>query len=358
MTVDPDFVVLRQRHSADLVALLETIAGNGGPFQITPRQLAATSTEPEAAALRLLRDPALEDWLREEERFTCPAGGEELSAEEAAEEVCPYHPDVAFADHGGVGYQRVFIHEAPRTRDVPWALALHGMNTRGPWQENFNWLFSRSYGGGQMVPVAIYKYGVIRPGVLARWRQRQLVRDLVARIRRLSGEAAGSGFGGRPDVIAHSFGTWLLGHALTSQANLRVGRVILLGSILRPDFDWRRLVDRGQVEAVLNHHGTADRWVRIAQRFIPCSGPSGRRGFNQPIVHNVPAADFAHSQFFRADVMPFLFASLWQQFLTWPSERLDRLPGRTSPSEFWRSSPWRWIPRRERCSFSPPAACH
>ena len=38
------------------------------------------------------------------------------------------------------------------------------MNTLGDWQEKLTWLVGRMY--GRMVPVAIYKYGVIRPGVM------------------------------------------------------------------------------------------------------------------------------------------------------------------------------------------------
>jgi serine/threonine-protein kinase len=59
----------------------------------------------------------------------------------------------------------------------------------------------------------------------------------------------------RPDIIAHSFGTWLVGHALESNPDIQVGRVVLTGSILRPDFNWKEHMPSGQVEAVLNHYG-------------------------------------------------------------------------------------------------------
>lgn len=358
MTVVPDRDGLALRHPAALLEALERRARSGGPFKVTPRELASETAATAEAALRLLRDRALEGWLEESQRFTCPHCDEELSAEEAAGELCPFDSEVAFSDHGGVRRHELFTHHAPPTRDVRWVLALHGMNTRGAWQEAFNWMFARAYGGGYMVPVAIYKYGVIRPGVVARWRQRQLVRRVAAQIRRLVGETEEAGFGGVPDVVAHSFGTWLLGHALLSEPDLRVGRVILLGCPLRPDFDWSRLIDAGRVEAVLNHYGTADIWVRMAQRFIPCSGPAGRRGFDQEAVHNVPAPGFGHSRFFDEAVMPGEFARLWQPFLTWPAAKLADLPGRHHPGEPWRPSRWKVRPSRDRCTFPPPAACH
>ena len=81
---------------------------------------------------------------------------------------------------------------------------------------------------------------------MLKFRQRALTPGLIARIRRLSSETMNAGFGGMSDVIAHSFGTWLLGHALRNDPTLKVGRIIPTGCILRPDFDWNELITRGQ----------------------------------------------------------------------------------------------------------------
>ncbi len=346
---------LRARHPKALVRQLRSFADRGGPFRLTDAELAAPTSEEAKAARALLRDPLLTVWLREETELTCPEGGEELTEEEAAGPVCPNHPEIAFSQTP-VERTTFFVHDAPPTRDVPWVLALHGMNTRGAWQEELNWRVSMTY--GRMVPVAIYKYGKILPGAVLRFRQRRIMAGLIERIRRLAGETSTSGFGDRPDVLAHSFGTWLLGHALTAYPKLRVGRVILLGSILRPDFDWSSLIKRGQVQAVLNHHGTADGWVRIAQRFIPCSGPSGRRGFDDPAVLNRPAKDFGHSQFFEDHVLPGLFKTVWGPFLTAAPETLRDLPGLTRPSATWRPGHWRLTTLSDRCTLAPEKSCH
>jgi len=134
---------------------------------------------------------------------------------------------------------------------------------------------------------------------------------------RLCGETAGSGFGRIPDVIAHSFGTWLLGHALTRNPNLKVGRVILTGCILRPDFDWAALISRGQVQAVLCHVASRDGWASVAHYIIPDSGPSGVRGFNDRTnIGHAVLKDGAHSDFFLDEQMPKLFHDVWQPFLT------------------------------------------
>jgi hypothetical protein len=210
------------------------------------------------------------------------------------------------------------------------------MNTRGAWQEDFNWLLSRIY--RHSVPVAIYKYGMIRPGAVLKFRQRALTRKLNERIRRLSRETTDSGFGGVPDVIAHSFGTWLLGHALMEDETLRVGRIILTGCILRPDFDWELLLSRKQVEAVLCHFATKDIWARVAHYIIPDSGPSGRRGFNDhSSVSHAVLSNGRHSDFFKNDLMPRLFENEWQPFLTGSKTQPD---ASDLPRQSWRQTWW------------------
>jgi hypothetical protein len=173
-----------------------------------------------------------------------------------------------------------------------------------------------------------------------KFRQRALIRGLNARIRRLSGETRETGFGGIPDVIAHSFGTWLLGHALMDDQTLCVGRVILAGCILRPDFDWALLSQRGQVQAVLCHVATKDFWARVAHYIIPDSGPSGRRGFNDRL--NVSHEVFQggrHSDFFKETEMPALFEHVWHPFLTAPAIQPVAI-AKTLPSPEWREVWW------------------
>jgi len=207
-------------------------------------------------------------------------------------------------------------------RDVPWVLVVHGMNTRGEWQEELSWLVGRTY--RHMVPVAIYKYGKIQPGVMFRSRQRALVRKLEAKLIKLSEEARRAGYSGAPDVIAHSFGTWLVAEALDRNDRLTIGRLILLGSVVRPSYPWQKLIGRKQIEAVLNHGATNDEWVPRAQFFIPGAGPGGKHGFAPPVT-NVPATNFRHSTYFQPDRLRGVFEEVWQPFLqfevppSWPA---------------------------------------
>jgi ribosomal protein S27AE len=306
--------LLREGHPKSLVDRLTEVLDRRGYISISPAELAAPTRESRQAANALLERVAADGLVTRETHYACPACSEGLLEEHLDAELCP-KCDQAFADHDGILRANTYVRLGGAFRDVPWVLVLHGMNTRGPWQEELTWMVARAY--GRSVPVAVYKYGVVRPGAFLEFRQRQLTRRLLGEIHRLCGDSEKAGLGARPDVIAHSLGTWLLGHALQSDQDLRLGRVVLLGSILRPDFGWASLLQQNRVEAVLNHHGTRDIWAGATHWFIPDSGPSGRRGFdsNDLRVHNVPAKDFGHSTFFAPQHLPAAFHDVWHGFL-------------------------------------------
>ncbi|MGB8356679.1 MAG: hypothetical protein WCD79_22465 [Chthoniobacteraceae bacterium] len=307
----------------------------GEPFALSAEQFVASTPQQTEMGRKLLEALVALHWLYKTTQHLCVCGAS-LTEAEAAADTCR-HCGQAFIDVGKPEKQTLYGHEGRRRRDARWVLVLHGMNTRGPWQEELNWLVSRMY--GHAVPVAIYKYGLVLVGVVLSFRQRALTRQLITRIQRLGGQSEKTGFGGVPDVLAHSFGTWLLGHALQSDPTLRVGRVILTGCILRPDFDWAALISKKQVEAVLCHYGTKDFWAGVSHYVIPDSGPSGRRGFNdrKQVVH-FEGAGLHHSDFFLEKVMPEFFREIWQPFLTLPGP--EELQSGTPPANLWKQSIW------------------
>ena len=132
----------------------------------------------------------------------------------------------------------VFVRELGAIRGVDWVVAIHGMNTTGAWQEAFTWKLEH-YLGCVPSPVAIYKYGFVIVGVVLAWRRRKFRNASADEVAALRGEARARGFLGNPDVVAHSFGTWLFGHLLRDELlrdetdRLQFGRVILAGCIPR-----------------------------------------------------------------------------------------------------------------------------
>jgi hypothetical protein len=90
---------------------------------------------------------------------------------------------------------------------------------------------------------------------------------------------------GIPVVIAHSMASYLVARALAEQPNTVAFRgVILLGSIVRPDYDWASVIRRGQVPArflrnEVGLHDWAMRWVGLLRRAGYPYGPAGIDGF-------------------------------------------------------------------------------
>jgi len=48
----------------------------------------------------------------------------------------------------------------------------------------------------------------------------------------------------RPSVVAHSFGTFVVGKCMLKYDSVRIDKLILCGSILPTDFDWATLLAR------------------------------------------------------------------------------------------------------------------
>lgn len=105
----------------------------------------------------------------------------------------------------------------------------------------------------------------------------------------------------RPSVVAHSFGSYIVGHAARKYADMTLGRVIVCGSILPVDFDWATLIARNQLWEVINDYGVMDFWARHAAWLVPDAGQSGARGFEleSPLIRNRRFEYHRHSDYFR-----------------------------------------------------------
>lgn len=226
------------------------------------------------------------------------------------------------------------------SRDIRWVIVIHGMNSRAKWQEAFSWEIANRL--SYSAPVLIYKYGWATIDVFARWLHERLARRLGERMRIAIAEAQKSRLPDRPDIIAHSFGTLLLARVLENPefADLTFGRIITAASIVRPDYDWDRLIQQGRVEAVLNHVGGQDRAVPFAQYAIPGAGPGGAVGYLAESTLNVRADGYGHSGFFIPENLGVAISrdGLWQGFLTRPLAHF-RPAGSFVPEPHWRPAP-------------------
>jgi pimeloyl-ACP methyl ester carboxylesterase len=208
----------------------------------------------------------------------------------------------------------------------PWILLIHGMNTTGDWQQRIAFIQGLM---GESSPFFSYKYGIkrIEPffGVLQKWRTRRFLREY----RQARMEAEQHGVTGPPDVIAHSFGTLIIGRALRADPSVKFGRVLLCGSILPPNFEWSQYFREDRALTVLNHFGGKDFWAKIAVRAIPNSGPSGRIGFVESStcpdrLFNVRYPAYHHSDFFEPRFFETHFKILWRPYFWGRLEELSK----------------------------------
>jgi hypothetical protein len=117
----------------------------------------------------------------------------------------------------------------------------------------------------------------------------------------------------RPSIIAHSFGSYVVGECMLKYREVRFDKIILCGSILPKEFDWGELLARNQVWCVRNEFGLKDIWARIVGRFIPRTGDSGRSGFehDSPCVQQERFDFHEHSDYFKRDHI----RDFWRPFL-------------------------------------------
>jgi hypothetical protein len=89
----------------------------------------------------------------------------------------------------------------------------------------------------------------------------------------------------RFSFVGHSNGTYLLANALKGYRACRFQRIVFAGSVVRTDYDWTTLIERGQVEAVLNYVATRDIIVACFPGALEILnlqdlGSAGHNGFN------------------------------------------------------------------------------
>lgn len=289
---------------------IESRLAEHGFFDITVAEFSSSAGVDSVLCESILDVLADAGFLNREIRFRCPYCGEHVLPDDETCSLCG-GDSLATSLVTQTSYQR----SAPPGRDVAWMLLMHGMNTRGRWQEEFSWRAAVLH--GRSIPIFSYKYGRIRPGVLLKVRRKQLVRRTLGVLRELAGDAESIHLGPRPDVIAHSFGTWLIVHALLEDSTMKIGRLILIGSIVPPNFEWGKI--SGQHFGVLNHVCRQDRVVGFAKYFIAESGPSGIVGFTDPNIERRTSESWGHSDCFKTkENLSLAFREIWGPFLTKP----------------------------------------
>ena len=212
--------------------------------------------------------------------------------------------------------QSVVPHRTSAPSIANAVITLHGIRTRASWQRAFAEVANA---GGLETRLDRWNFGYFSSlHFLLPWSRLAKVRWFRATFE-MEFPGAHSSLS-RPSIIAHSFGTYILGNALLRYPYLRFHKVLLCGSILPTTFPWDALIERGQIQAVRNEYGTADVWTKLVDWFVPRTGPSGIVGFRatHPRLEQERFA-FGHSEYFERGHM----TSRWIPFL---KRRLDVTP--------------------------------
>lgn len=319
----PDWAALKVNHPAKLVEAIRETLKKADSSIIDPKLLEPPLDGDVAATIRILEELAILGVLVPEEQHRCGNCDTLASAEDQAVGTCPACNSRYAELASPFTTRRVFKLPGGReSRDISWVVTVHGMNTDGPWQQDFSWLIANKL--KYSAPVLILKYPIFRVMTLFERTQRLLVTDLGRRLKAAIAHAQqrGDELRSAPDVVLHSYGTLLFSRLLLEDefADLKFGRVLMAGSIVPPDYDWAQHTKSGRIEQVINHCGDKDWEVGIAELFIPGSGPSGRGGFVDTEARNVLAAGFGHGTFFEIEPMRTNLnkGGPWDRFLTYP----------------------------------------
>jgi WD40 repeat protein/pimeloyl-ACP methyl ester carboxylesterase len=216
---------------------------------------------------------------------------------------------------------------------APLLVTVHGIRTFGQWQERLGEIIQAE---GNDTRAFHYKYGYF--SIMAfvipflRWMvTRRFRRALLALIENNAGTPI--------DIVAHSFGTHIVGWALwelRKHPACRIRTVILAGSVLKSNFPWNTLLDQCTVDRVINECGIHDDVLLLNQVAVLFTGMAGRIGFNgfldQRFMNNFHA--FGHSDYFLCDGVPSntFMISRWVPLLT--QGRIPSTVDMRSPSAF------------------------
>jgi WD40 repeat protein/pimeloyl-ACP methyl ester carboxylesterase len=190
----------------------------------------------------------------------------------------------------------------PRTRHL--IITVHGIRTFGNWQERLEVLIrGAAILHREELTVFNYKYGYFSALALLS----SMLRFLTVRrfTRALLDASAGSW--DRIDIVAHSFGTYIVALALRSlpaDHPLRIHTVVFAASVLPARFGWKSLM-QARIYRVINECGTKDNvlWLSQAIPFLGMAGRTGIVGMTSNRLRNRYFA-FGHGGYFMSGPDP------------------------------------------------------
>lgn len=185
-------------------------------------------------------------------------------------------------------------------------ILVHGVFTDGQWQQDLSSKLNQEW---EVIPYRYNYFSAFKIALpLLRQKQEKLFQEYIERtlINNPDSEIT---------IIAHSFGTNLVVKALSNCKldNLsKIKCIILSGSVVRADFDFNGVIDKYQVDRVVNEVSVNDVPVIISKLFCFGLGHSGRIGFNSS--HNKLFNRF-HKNGHSIFTHPEFIAKYWEELV-------------------------------------------
>jgi hypothetical protein len=191
--------------------------------------------------------------------------------------------------------------DASTIREV--LLLVHGIHTHAVWFEMVNQVMSTQV-PCQVVPIKYGYFDALRFLLPfgTRGRPIQKVREEIRKTKTKYPNATIS-------VIAHSFGTYALMHAIRDPS-FELARVILCGSVLPAHFNIERYFYTTENTRIVNDCGVHDIWPIFAQCFTWGYGATGTFGIGTVVIRD-RLFPFSHSDFFQ----PKFVSQYWVPFI-------------------------------------------
>lgn len=196
-------------------------------------------------------------------------------------------------------------------------ITVHGLMSHADWNQHVIPIAS-----SQGWVVAPYIYGYQTPDILVNPKKRRAAVDAFREWLFATNHAYGQGAVNQVSVIAHSFGTYLVGAYLDGFEGpppVSFNTLILTGSILAENFDWKRCAGL-KVARVRNEIAPNDEWVKwMPERpgrwtgLDPIFGSSGTKGFasDADILTQPSNKIFDHNNVIARDVI----TTQWMPYL-------------------------------------------
>lgn len=179
---------------------------------------------------------------------------------------------------------------------------IHGIRTQGGWSE----MVAKELRDECEVSVTPLRYGYfdvfsfLIPGATRSRPVEVVMRELRGILQKHNSE--------RILVIAHSFGTYVITKILSENPDIRLGGLILCGSVVSEDYRWDINHKSISNSRILNECGDRDIWPNFAKSFSWGYGPTGRLGFGVESVrdrfHNLSHSGFFTKEFVLKNWVP------------------------------------------------------